>query len=320
MLMTLASAPNASLGITGEHEPVVLASLFYGAAAGTFAYNGLAEGLADGRFTVLPVQDRLSSNGQIIYGIRLIEQNYELEKMSGVDIAIWPGTDCVNGTGVLAGGMTQFYDGRLSNGFLLAPKIRTMASAGGSVPAGTYLYKVVFEWTDSKGNIYRSASSSPVSVTLGVASDVTVTFWHPQWAEAWRTTKGAAAGGQMYAYLYRTKTNQTTYFKCVATAVACLKDAGTYGSSSLFGTFTDSETDTDLGDNELLYSNSGVLDNAPMPPAFAMRSVLDWQPWARSPIRVCLAALGHIRMHAEHALGRQSAHSTWRTRSLRETE
>lgn len=68
----------------------------------------------------------------------------------------------------MAGGFLWMYDGvaPVEQGFHLWPDYVevTTAAFGGSIAAQQYYYQAVYEWTDARGNIFRSAPSLPVGV------------------------------------------------------------------------------------------------------------------------------------------------------------
>lgn len=82
----------------------------------------------------------------------------------------------------VTGGYLSMYDGVsvVEHGFHVfpeAPAAPTLAVTGGGIPAGTYQYVFVYEWTDNKGNIHRSAPSPAISViqVAGTAINFTAT-------------------------------------------------------------------------------------------------------------------------------------------------
>lgn len=68
-----------------------------------------------------------------------------------------------NGALSMSGGVPSSFDGNktVEMGSLVRPVIvaAVPAFAAGSLPSGTYRYRAVYEWTDAKGQIYRSAPS-----------------------------------------------------------------------------------------------------------------------------------------------------------------
>lgn len=79
----------------------------------------------------------------------------------------------------ISGGFMWMYDGvaPVEQGFHLWPDYveATSTRAGGSLTAQDYFYEVVYEWTDARGNIFRSAPSLPAEVTATNAAVHTFT-------------------------------------------------------------------------------------------------------------------------------------------------
>jgi hypothetical protein len=80
----------------------------------------------------------------------------------------------------ISGGYLSMYDGVsvVEHGFHVFPEqaaAPTLAVTGGGIPAGTYQYCFVYEWTDNKGNIHRSAPSVPQTVIQQTGTPVNFT-------------------------------------------------------------------------------------------------------------------------------------------------
>jgi len=77
----------------------------------------------------------------------------------------------------ICGGLTRSYDGAVpvEQNFNLWPDYveATPSSTGGGVSAQQYFYQAIYQWTDSQGNIFRSAPSVPTSVNLANATETT---------------------------------------------------------------------------------------------------------------------------------------------------
>jgi hypothetical protein len=77
----------------------------------------------------------------------------------------------------IGGGTLLGYDGVavFENGFYIFPEGATLSSgAGGSLPAGTYGFKILYEWTDAKGQIHRSVVSAALSNAVSLNDKVTL--------------------------------------------------------------------------------------------------------------------------------------------------
>jgi hypothetical protein len=79
-----------------------------------------------------------------------------------------------------SGGIISSYDGQNINelGFSLYPEIiePTYIKNGGTLQEGSYLYTATYEWTDSQGQIHRSA---PYSETLDIAENLDYITYYP---------------------------------------------------------------------------------------------------------------------------------------------
>lgn len=172
----------------------------------------------------------------------------------------------IGGTLHIVGGYLSMYDGIscVEHGFHLWPEGLTNVTAGGSIAAGTYLFCAVYEWTDGKGQLHRSAPSVPLTVTLGGASNVTVTI------PTLRLTAKQGTRSAVSIALYRTAASQTGVFYRVSSLSAPRYNDLTVDSV----TITDNLPDASIFANEILYTSGGVLDNAAAP---AARFIGVWQ-------------------------------------------
>jgi hypothetical protein len=123
------------------------------------------------------------------------------------------------------------------------------AATGGSMSDGTYSYKIVYEYIDAAGRLYRSAPSAALSVTVnggGSSQSVVLNVPFPTFYEY-----PAIANYDNIApvvVVYRTTNGGTVYYRTGATATAA-------------GNVTDTESDANLTDNQILYTEGGYLDN-----------------------------------------------------------
>lgn len=149
-------------------------------------------------------------------------------------------------------GLPSFYDGtnQLPMGFNYPAGCTVSTSTvGGSITAGTYSYKVYFEYLDNQGNIVRGEESNPVSqATTGATSSNTITVKLSDWVPA-----------RASVTLLRTTNAGTIYY-------IIQKKNVTDGSENV--TFTDITPDSSIsGDTIQSYTTGGVLENTPPPPA-----------------------------------------------------
>jgi hypothetical protein len=79
----------------------------------------------------------------------------------------------------LSGGIVTSYDGvkPVEQEFHLWPEDITISGSptGGAMLAQEYFYQVCYEWTDGQGNLFRSAPSVPLSVTLSTTTSTSFT-------------------------------------------------------------------------------------------------------------------------------------------------
>ncbi len=155
----------------------------------------------------------------------------------------------------ITGGLLQDYDGKgvFEHGYLLFPEnISYVAAAAGSMEAGARQYCVVFEWTDSQGQIHESAPSIPLEATNTINQKNTLTI------PTLRLTERRAAGGQteVSVAIYRTKINGTTFYR-VSSITSPLANDTTADTV----TYEDTQADTAIGANQVLYTSGAVLEN-----------------------------------------------------------
>lgn len=86
----------------------------------------------------------------------------------------------VGGALHMNGGYLRMYDGTfpVEHNFHLYPEDLgfTSATTGGGLKAQQYYYQATYEWTDSQGNIHRSAPSIALSVNLASVTPTALTF------------------------------------------------------------------------------------------------------------------------------------------------
>lgn len=171
---------------------------------------------------------------------------------------------------VLNGAIVQAYDaqGTAELGFLCYPQVSTPSSpsTGGHLTAGTYSYIAVFQWYDAQGNLHQSAPSIPLSVTFG--SGVTTGTVNLSISCLSLTQKKAAAGrADIQIAIYRTTANGTLYYQ-----VSSLTSQTLNSATASTVSFSDTYADSVISGNNLPYTNGGVVENIPPPPAVLMCS------------------------------------------------
>lgn len=164
----------------------------------------------------------------------------------------------------ITGGELLMYDGVsvLEHGFHVFPEqaaAPTTSASGGNMSNGTYSYTFVYEWTDNRGNIHRSAPSIPQTVVVsGGGSNESVSINIP----TLRLTQKRSSFNRADVVLavYRTVSNGTIYYKVTSLSSPTINDP-----TADTVTFVDTISDTALIGNELLYTTGGVLENIPAP-------------------------------------------------------
>ena len=168
-------------------------------------------------------------------------------------------TSTVTVTGSTAAGFLIVYNNTM--GDVVQPTITSNSLAspttGGSMSNGSYGYIAAYRWTDNNGKDHRSAPTQlPLTVVLsGGTSTQQVSINVP--------TLRITEKNNAVLELYRTEDAGTTYYKVTNDLVPVLNDA-TVDSIEIL----DTTSDTDLIDNELLYTTGNVLENIPAPACF----------------------------------------------------
>lgn len=171
----------------------------------------------------------------------------------------------------LTGGQLWEYDGvkPVELGFHVWPEniAVTTSGAGGLITAQTYNYVFTYEWTDNAGNLHRSAPSIPVTiVTTGATSTNTIkvptlrlTYKQPFLAPTNNLVKNPVR-----IVGYRWSTAQQVYYQFTSLTTPKLDDT-TIDSV----TFTDTQADSAILGNVILYTTGGVIENISAPASIA---------------------------------------------------
>lgn len=158
----------------------------------------------------------------------------------------------------LSAGAPFTFDGQVpaEMGFLWYPEVITGVTGVGSM-TGVFQYVITYEWTDAGGNIHRSATSPPFTITL-TNNNLTLTL--PTLGITWRQRPqatvffGAAlaenSAPNVKICVYATVANGTIFYFIGS------KDNDTSTSSITF-----LDTVGGLTNAPLLYTTGGVLDN-----------------------------------------------------------
>jgi hypothetical protein len=178
-------------------------------------------------------------------------------------------SDCANLTLTSGGTVLNAYDGQQLTevGFAQIPRVDTIdpaGSGGAAITAGTYIWAVVYEYTDSAGNIHRSAPkiTAPQTVLGGARPTFVVRPLRVTRKQDYeRSIKGTvttfAADSAVQIVLYRSGAGPT---QILYRAAAVINDP-----SQTTQTIEDSAANADVEAAPVLYYSSGEPVNE-MPP------------------------------------------------------
>lgn len=160
----------------------------------------------------------------------------------------------------LTGGQLWMYDSvvPVEHGFQVWPEnpaAVTSNTGPGAIAAGNYYYQFIYEWTDNKGNIHRSAPSIPLSVQV-VAPNDTVTIYVPNLRLTYKTSVRIVG--------YRWSTAQQAYYQFTSITSPVISSP-----TSDYSTIVDISSDAQILGNPLLYTTGGVIENIAAPASIA---------------------------------------------------
>lgn len=160
----------------------------------------------------------------------------------------------------ISGGFLWMYDGfaPVEHLFHLWPDSlkATVATSGGSMTTQNYYYVATYEWTDAKGNIFRSAPSIPLLAPSGsfTGSSNKVTLNVPTLRLTYKIAN------PVKIVLYRWSTAQQTYYQVTSVLIPVLNDT-TADSIS----YVDTLADSSIIGNAILYTTGGIVENIAAP-------------------------------------------------------
>lgn len=166
----------------------------------------------------------------------------------------------------LSGGLLWMYDGvkPVEHSFLLFPEdvIVSTSTTGGHLIDQDYYYAATYEWTDSQGNLHRSAPSVPVKQTTTGGTTSTNTVNIPTLRLTYKT-----GDNLVRIVVYRWSTAQQTYYQVSSISSPTLNSTSVNSVA-----FTDTLADTSIVGNNILYTSGGVIENiaAPASSIFAL--------------------------------------------------
>lgn len=181
------------------------------------------------------------------YGLNYLELNFAPTGQSTAEIA---------GNLHIAGALLRTWDGitLCEQGFNYYPEQLAVSTStsGGSLADQDYYYQVTYEWTDSQGNLHRSAPSIAVKQTTSGGNTSTNTIDIP-------TLRLTDKEG-VRVVIYRWSTAQPVFYQLTSISSPLLNDK-TVDSVQFSDTFADASI---LG-NPILYTTGGVIENIPAP-------------------------------------------------------
>jgi hypothetical protein len=178
-------------------------------------------------------------------GVNLVTLDLNPDTVSSVEIA-----NTLN----ISGGMLWSYDGVTiaEQGFNLFPDtIAPPTASAGSIPAGTYYYQVIYQWTDNNGNVNRSAPSIPVAIITSGSENILLVI--PTLRLTYKTNVSIV--------VYRWSVLQQVYYAILSPSVTPVPNDPTVD----FVFVTDTATDAQILGNPILYTIGGVIEDIPGP-------------------------------------------------------
>jgi hypothetical protein len=161
----------------------------------------------------------------------------------------------------ISGGLLWMYDGNYvgEHGFNVWPEdiLATWSATGGSMAAkpdgstntNAYYYQVTYEWTDSQGNIHRSAPSIPIAVTTsGSGTTGSVVLDIPTLRLTYKNL--------VRIVIYRWSVAQEVFYQVTSQTTPLLNNPAVDSV-----TYTDTQSDAQILGNQIVYTAGGVLED-----------------------------------------------------------
>ncbi len=177
---------------------------------------------------------------------------------------------------ILGGGFLGAYDGQqfTENNFFLFPDSVQIVSGSnsGALSAQTYFYQAIYQWSDNKGNIFRSAPSIPVSITNSTGSSFNAVYVPTLRTSYKNYPYYGGFNAPIQIKLFRWSQAQPIYYS----TANFVQDATV--SSTDYTVFLDGRADSGLIGGEILYTNGGVVEDVNGPATKAM-TTFDSRLW-----------------------------------------
>lgn len=271
----LIDATASMASISATHAAVVIAKLAYGNGGG-YLTTGLPNASISGNEAQIPylfkdLTQAVNKDTNVPSGTQVAG----IYSQTGINLSKFTiGTTGLDSAEIgsnlnISGGFLWAYDGYLpvEQNFFLWPDSVEVAGSGtaGSMSAQEYFYQVTYEWSDNQGNIFKSAPSIPVSVTL--TSDTSVTVHVPTLRLTYKIPNPAKI------VIYRWSVAQQVYYQVTSLTAPVLND-----TTAEFITYTDSASDAAILGNNILYTTGGVVEDIG-PPATNLITLFDARLW-----------------------------------------
>lgn len=164
----------------------------------------------------------------------------------------------------MSGGFLWMYDGvkPVEHSFHVWPEdlAVTTSATGGNLADQIYFYVATYEWTDAQGNIHRSAPSVPYQIdSTGGGGTNTNTVFVPYLRQTYKTAN------KVRIVIYRWSTAQQNYYRITSITSPQLNNPA---ADSL--TYVDTQADSVILGNDLLYTTGGVVENIAAPSSNAL--------------------------------------------------
>lgn len=140
----------------------------------------------------------------------------------------------------------------------------------GRMTPQSYFYSAVYEYTDNKGNIFRSAPSIPVNATIASGHAVAIVYVPTYQA----TLKNKTL---IRVTIYRWSAGQQVYYQTTSQTNP-LTNTDNYGNLLNYISFVDTNSDADILGNNIIYTNGGVVEDDG-PPASSALTMFDDRMW-----------------------------------------
>lgn len=203
--------------------------------------------------------------------------NFPVYSQTGINLAsISPMTSITTSeiatTLNISGGFIVSYDGYspVEQGFFVWPDSveTTPHTTGGTMSDQTYFYQATYEWCDNQGNLIRSAPSIPVEAVVSGSSDMgSVTVNVPTLRLTYKIAN------PVKIVLYRWSTAHPIYFQTTTMTTPVLNDP-----TVDFIAIVDTNSDSLIVGNEILYTTGGVIENI-SPPSSDLLTLFNNRLW-----------------------------------------